>query len=237
MQMTHVDFSRSTALRTSLKRGLARQALSEADRDSADLPALFALAAGLRPNPKGLDRMAARLRAQRGVTRVAQAACRKALSFTARALRRVEARVQGETAFHETGLIYLRARTERTGGQSCFRISAVSFCGHALERLVERSDLPLKALLPAVDAEAQAIFRSWDRGARIVEDGDEFHPASTPGVWAGGHDAMCLDPDWGLSTAAAPSIPVFSVRTFLSPVEMRPTVYLRWKNDPTCRIL
>lgn len=60
MQGTHADFDRSTVLRISLKRGLARQALSEAERESSDFPALFALAAGLRPNPKGLDRMAAR---------------------------------------------------------------------------------------------------------------------------------------------------------------------------------
>lgn len=60
MHLTHADFSRSTVLRISLKRGLARQVLSEAEPESSDFPALFALAAGLRPNPKGLDRMAAR---------------------------------------------------------------------------------------------------------------------------------------------------------------------------------
>jgi hypothetical protein len=48
---------------------------------------------------------------------------------------------------------------------------------------------------------------------------------------------MTLDADWGLSTEAAPSVPIFSARTFLSASEMRPTVYLRWKNDPTCRIV
>lgn len=237
MQMMHADFSRSAALRTSLKRGLARQALSEADREGADLSALFALAAGLRPNPKGLDRMAARLRAQRGVARVALTPCHRRLSFTARVVRWVEARALGETAFHETGLIYVRSRADRTGSRFGFRVSAVSFCCHALERLVERSDVPLIALLSTIDTEAQAIFRGWDRGARIVEQGDEYYPASGSGVWAGGHDTMRLDPDWGLSTDAAPSVPIFSVRTFLSATEMRPTVFLRWKDDPTCRML
>lgn len=230
MQMTHADFHRSTALRSSLKRGLARQALAEADRDSADLPMLFQLAAGLRPNPKGLNRMATRLRAQPGVARVALTACRKSLGFTARAVRQVEARVQGETAFQETGLIYVRARADWMGSRFGFRVSAVSFCAHALERLVERSDIPLTTLLPAVDAEAQAIFRGWDRGARIQEQGDEYYPAGTPGVWAGGHDGLRLQSDLG-------TIPVFSARTFLSPAEMRPTLYLRWKDDPTCRLL
>lgn len=67
---------------------------------------------------------------------------------------------------------------------------------HALERLVERSDLALHtALLPQLDAEAQTIFRGCDRAARIVEAGDEYYPAETPGLWAERHDEMALDPD------------------------------------------
>lgn len=124
------------------------------------------------------------------------------------------------------------------GGRFGYRISAVSFCGHALERLVERSEVRLDApLLHVIDAEAQAVFRGWDGGARIVEGDDEFYSASTPGIWAGGHDGMRLEPDWGLSTDVVPAIPIFSARTFLSPTEMRPTVYLRWKDDPNCQIL
>lgn len=238
MQMTHADFSSSTAVRTSLKRGLARQALRTAERQGADWPALFALAAGLRPNRKALERLSARLRARPGVVRVALSPCLKGLSLTARAVRRVEARVDGETAFHETGLIYLRIRAGMSGGRLAFHINAVSFCGHALERLVERSEVPLDSpLLDTIDGEALALFRGWDRAARIVEDEDEYYPASAPGVWAGGHDGMGLEPDWGLSVRSAPFIPVFSARTFLSPAEMRPTVYLRWKDDPTCRLL
>ena len=127
MQGTHADFGRSTVLRISLKRGLARQVLSDAERESGHFPALFALAAGLRPSPKGLDRMAARLRARRGVSRVAIAANRKSLSFTARAVRQIEAQVLGETAFHETGLIYVRARADMAGSRFGFRVSAISF--------------------------------------------------------------------------------------------------------------
>jgi hypothetical protein len=238
MQMNHATFSRSTAVRGSLKRGLARQTLATAERDSADLPALFAIASDLRPNPKGLQRLAARILAQPGVARVALTSCRKGLSFTARTVSEVEARVEGETAFCETGLIYLRARVDMAGWQIGFRISAVGFCRHALERLIERSDLPLDApLLPAIDTEAQAVFRGRELGAPIVEDDDEFYSAATPGVWAGGHDWMNLDADWGLSTQGARAIPIFSVRTFLSAAEMRPTVYLRWKDDPTCKML
>lgn len=237
MQMNHTAFARSTALRVSLKRGLARQAIAIADRSAPDMPGLFRMAAGLRPNAKAVERLALRLRRRPGVTRVAMAQGGKTLTFITRAVRAVEARVEGETVFQETGLIYLRATLGKTGPLLGFHLSAVSFCAHALERLVERSDIHLQtALLPQVDAEAQAILRGWDRATRIIDADDEYYPAATPGLWAGGHDEMALDPDWGLSGGTG-RLPVFSARTFLSEAEMRPTVWLRWKDDPACRMV
>jgi len=93
--MNHAAFVRSPALRISLKRGLARQAVVMADRMAPDLPGLFRMAAGLRPNPKAVERLARRLKARPGVTRVARAQGGKSLSFTARAVRAVEARRDG----------------------------------------------------------------------------------------------------------------------------------------------
>ncbi|THD84326.1 hypothetical protein E7811_00810 [Aliigemmobacter aestuarii] len=236
MQMNHAAFARSPALRVSLKRGLARQAIATAGRDAPDMPGLIRMASGLRPNIKAVERLALRLKVRPGVARVTMAPGGKALTFVTRAVREVEARVEGATAFQETGLIYLRARVGMAGPMLAFQLSAVSFCVHALERLVERSDIALQtALLPQVDAEAQAIFRGWDRAARILEAGDEYYPAASPGLWAGGHDEMALDPDWGLSNGCG-RLPVFSARTFLSEAEMRPTVWLRWKDDPACRM-
>jgi len=200
------------------------------------MPGLLRMAAGLRPNAKAVERLALRLKGRPGVVRVTKAEAGKVLTFLTRAVRRVEARVEGETVFHETGLIYLRARVGMAGPLLGFQLSAVSFCAHSLERLVERSDIDLQtALLPQVDAEAQAIFRGWDSAARIVEADDEYYPAATPGLWAGGHDEMALDPEWNLFNESG-QVPMFSARTFLSAAEMRPTVWLRWKDDPACRM-
>lgn len=237
MQMNHAAFARSPALRVSLKRGLARQAIAAADRSAPDLPGLFRLAADMRPNAKGVERLALRLKGRPGVVRVAMATNGKGLTFIARAVREVEARVEGETAFQETGLIYLRATVSMIGGGLRVHLTAVSFCCHALERLVERSDHDFQSpLLPRVDAEAQTIFRGWDRAAGIEEAGDEYYPAATRGLWAGGHDEMELDRGWHLFNACG-RLPIFSARNFLSEAEMRPTVWLRWKNDPTCRMI
>lgn len=173
------------------------------------------MAAGLRPNSKAVERLTLRLKGRPGVVRAAKAPGGKGVTFITRAVRAVEALVEGATVFHETGMIYLRARVGIVGPGIGLQLSAVSFCAHALERLVERSDIDLQAaLLPQVDAEAQAIFRGWDRAARIEEAGDEYYPAATPGLWAGGHDEMALEPDWGLcatdpcrSFPPAPSCP------------------------------
>jgi hypothetical protein len=237
MQMNHAAFARSHSLRLSLKRGLARQAIAMADRDTPDMAGLFQVAAGLRPNAKAVERLGLQLQRRSGVVRVSKARDGKALTFITRAVRAVEARVEGQTVFQETGLIYLRATVGMTGPHLGFRLSAVSFCTHALERLVERSDVNLQtALLPQVDAEAQAIFRGWELAARIMDAGDEYYPAATPGLWAGGHDEMALDPNWNLFNGCG-HLPIFSARTFLSEAEMRPTLWLRWQDDPACRIL
>lgn len=230
------DFVHSRSLRESLKRGLARQAIDAADRAAPDLPDLLRMAAGLRPNAKARERVARRLKLRPGVSRVVLARDGKGLSFTIRAVRALDTRVGGRTAFHETGLVYLRAEVRNPGPSIDCRLSAVSFCGHALERLVERSDLDLRAaLLPQVDVEAEAIFRGWDRAARIEDAGDEYYRAARPGLWAGGHDEMAPDPGWNLSGGRG-ALPLFSARTFLSEAEMRPTVWLRWRDDPLCRM-
>jgi hypothetical protein len=237
MQMNHATFARSPALRVSLKRGLARQAITVADRAAPDLPGLLCIAADLRPNAKAVERLALRLMDSPGIVRVTKAKGGKSLTFITRVVRQVEARVEGATVFHETGLIYLRANVGIVGPMLGFRLSAVSFCTHALERFVERSNFDLQAeILPQVDTEAQAIFRGWDRAARIVEAGDEYYPSATPGLWAGGHDEMELDPDWGLSNGCG-RLPVFSARTFLSEAQMRPTVWLRWNEYLSRRMI
>lgn len=238
MQMNHAAFARSPALRLSLKRGLARQAIATAERNAADFCGLFELAIRMRPNAKGVERLATRLRGRRGVTRSSLSRDEKHLTFIARDVRLVEARVQGETAFRETGLIYIRAKVGMSGGRLVFSLSAVSYSCHALERLVERSSVDLHSpLLPRIDTEAHAIFRAWDAGRKIEEAEDEYFASALPGLWAGGHDRMEIETDWGLETKGAPTMPIFSARTYLSEKEMRPTVWLRWKDDPTCRMV
>jgi hypothetical protein len=112
--------------------------------------------------------------------------------------------------FSITGLIYLRARVGVAWLGVGFLLSSVSLSHHALEQLVERSVVPLRtALLPQVDTEAQAIFRGRDSMARIIDADDQCCPAAMPGIWAGGHDKMALDPDWGYPTA------VCACRSFL----------------------
>lgn len=238
MQMNHSTFTRSPALRLSLKRGYATQAITRAGQASADLSGLVRIAAGLRPNPKAVSRVAMRIKARPGVVQIAASADRKGLTFVARLTREIETRVTREPVFAETGLIYLRMRVTASSMSVGFNLSAISFCRHALERLVERADPDLgRGLLPVIDGEACTMFRAWENGRTFEEADDTFCPAVAAGVWAGGFDDLAMDPAWGLVSTTTASVPIFSARTFLSEAEMRPTVWLRWKDDPACRIM
>ena len=200
MLLNHAVFASSPALRASLKRGIARQAIVVAGRAAPDLHQIFRTANAMRPNPKALERVAARIRRQRGVVRVATAPAGRSLSLLLRMVREVEARVDGETLFHETGLIYLGAVVTPGRGRPAFGLRAVGFCVHALERLIERTQIPLDAgILPVIDAEARGILAQWDADCMIEDGGDAFFSARSTGVWAGGHDRMGIGPDWGLA--------------------------------------
>lgn len=230
----HADFLASPSIRTSLKRGLARRALSDAARDDADLPAFFVLTRALRPNRKAMERKVQRLRSLRGVVRAGIAAGGEGLVVLLRSQCDLVTRKDAADLFSEPSLVYTHVAIESSRHGTGFRIRRATFGLHALERLVERSRVALdRALLDAADSEARAIFRGWSRDTVIEDDGDHYLPAQEPGLWAGGFDCAALGSDWGLFHREGPqAVPVFSARTFLNPDQMRPTVWVKWRKDP-----
>jgi len=226
----------STKLRLSLKRGLARQAFMHADILPANLPRLIDMAQDLRPNRKALDRLGARFLKMPGVVRVRVSPGARGLSVVARCPRGVVTCANGVEMFREESVLYILMKIGLEAGRVRFGFCALGFCLHAIERFVERSDLPLEPILPALDAEALAAFGQLSAEAVIEDREEHFLRASMPGVWAVSPDRMALDPDWGLQSPAVTGIPLYSVRTFLGPNEMRPTLWLRWRDDPACQI-
>ena len=226
MSIAQSEFSGSLALRQSLKRGLARQALADAALEDTDLPGIFRLAGDIGPNRKALERGAQRLRSLRGVVGVALAGEISGLIVTVRSLRQVITRTAATELFAETALLYTRIVICSDPRSPGFKIQRASFSAHSLERLVERSLVPLdRHLLPAVDAEALVLLRRMASGSLVEADGDVYAAASLPGAWAGSLDLTTLEPDWGLAYIDAETrIAVFSVRTYLGPTELRPTV-------------
>lgn len=231
MHIAHADFSGSRSLRRSLKRGLAREALAHARMDEADIPRIIATCQDLRPNAKALSRHAQRLSRMRGVVRASVAA--GGIVLVLRNVRQMVSRTEGADLFAETTLFYTRLTMKCSHQGIGFTLSRASFCLHALERLVERSLVaPDRPMLSAVDGEARAVLRALAQ-AEVIEDGAErYLRACQSGVWAGSVDRSALEEDWGLSygTEAAPIV-VFSVRTFLGPDEMRPTLWLSWQGS------
>jgi hypothetical protein len=233
MGMAYVDFSKSST-RLSFKRGLARQAITHAP--DADGTKIFGQLADLRRNRKSQDRFAERLQRQPGVVRLAQS--EMGMVFILRNQRQMITRVDDTDVFAEETLFYTRVTVRMTRNASSYHVSRASLTLHAIERLVERSTISLdRPLLEAVDAEAMTMLRNMAK-ARLIEDGDDHYAAALQsGVWAGRVDHSGLEPEWGLLLRDPDSrVPVFSARTFLSPKEMRPTVWLRWNADPSLTV-
>ncbi|WP_347268606.1 hypothetical protein [Paracoccus sp. (in: a-proteobacteria)] len=233
--MSIVDnrFTTSRHARSSLKRGRAREALRDAAGRDADLPAIFGQLREMHPNRKALERAARRLGKQPGVVRVALN--QAGLTVMARNVRQATNVKESVELFSEDVILYTTIRIEFRGGFTCYHIGRASFCLHALERLIERSAVPVnRPLLPALDAEFIATVRSFRADAMIADDGEHFLRGVQEGLWAGGIDEIAPEAGW---PEGCSKVPIFSVRTFLSPEEMRPTLWLRWKNDASLRML
>lgn len=232
MHASHADFSASQSLRVSLKRGLAREAIRHAAAAEADIPRVVAACRDLRPNARAVERHAQRLGRMPGVVGITRGA--EGLVLVLRNVRAMVSRDGSEELFTETTLFYTRMAVRRDRLGTGFKLSRASFCLHALERLVERTEVALdRPLLPVVDAEAARLLRGVARGDTIGDDGDWHLRAGQPGTWSGSLDRSAPEADWGLSYGHDEAcIVVFAARTFLSPAEMRPTLWLRWRDDP-----
>lgn len=233
MQIQHTDFALSPSLRISLKRGRAREAVSQAQRSEADIPSCIAMAKAFRPNTKARSRLAQRLLRRPGIVAVR---CNddQGLSLVLRNTRHLLTRKDAADVFGEISLVYTSMILSVAYGSVMFSLQRASFGLHALERLFERSALSLDhPMLPAVDAEASRLFCNSRSEKTFCEDDDTFISAKTDGLWAGSWDHCAIEEDWNLRMVDPGAlVPVFSARTFLAPEQMRPSVWLRWNDDP-----
>lgn len=100
MQMTHYDTQLSLALRVLLKRDLARRTITMVERDQADLVGFRRLAAKLRLNTRGMDRLATPIMAKPDLVGVSLTRDRKIVSCIAWIVCDVESRRDGRSIFH-----------------------------------------------------------------------------------------------------------------------------------------
>ncbi|MBC2834067.1 hypothetical protein [Paragemmobacter straminiformis] len=239
MDLSQTVFAYSPSIRASLKRGLARAAFTQAAAADPDLASVVAATRAMHPNRKALERSQARLSRLSGVVKAAIAADGGGVVVVLRNRREVVTQAQSVEVFSEPSLFYTRLVIRPGKQATSYALVQVSFCLHALERCVERSDVALdRPLLPVIDAEAVRLLRRLWQNKGIVDDGDTFFGALKQGVWAGSIDRCALEDGCGLACLTPDgAVPLYSIRTFLSPEEMRPTVWLKWKDDPACCIL
>jgi len=142
----------------------------------------------------------------------------------------MQTRHQEQELFAEDVLLYSVVIAEITRTRRSLHIGRVSFNYHALERLIERSNCEIGlGFLELIDQEANHILKELARDETITHNEDEFIRSSYCGVWAGSIDASRPDPEW-FAGEADQKAPIFSVRTFLSPDEMHPYIWMKW-ND------
>jgi len=212
--------------RGSLGRGLARQALEEAEADCADAAGIVRSLHDLRPNLRNHARHARRLMRRRGVLRASTTGCDLQVVF--RNTLDVTVRKDGTDCFRERRIAWTSVRARAGKHMISFVTWQVQAGLHAMQRHVQRSDCPLHNLLPQLDGAMTEALEWLDREDPMRDGDDEYLPLRS-GVWAGGLDMLASDPAWGPAFAGDDGpLPVFSVRTFLGEEEMRPMVWLGW---------
>lgn len=173
------------SLRSSLRRGSAREGLSFAQQDEANIPAQIAAGKAFRSNKKACTRLAQRLRRLPDVVTVTHGEVRT-VNLVLRNTRHVVKRTEAADIFGETSALYTSILVSVAQGRLHFSIQGTSLGLHALERLFERGDLALdRPKLSAVDAEACIVFRNVNTGVLIEEHDNGFIPDLRAGVWAG----------------------------------------------------
>jgi hypothetical protein len=214
--------------RLSLKRGLARQVVTAAAKAQADHEVIFAQIRRMAPNQRAMERTVLRLRRASGV--ICAGIAKGSVVVVLRNVCTMLTRTEGVEAFTEEAVIYTRVAALPKKGKVVFWINRASFSLHTLERFIERSNCDLGAgILHVVDAEAVLLLRRVVQGGLFEQDGDEYLPANE-GVWAGSLDVTRPEPSWHIVQDA--TIATFSARTFLGPEQMKPCVWLRWRDDP-----
>lgn len=226
------NISKSATLRMSLKRGYAKAVISHAKKSKLDVKSLFDELRTLRRNAKAQKRLILRLRKNPSVVS-SNLLPNHGIAIVYREAITQETKHSGETLFLEDALIFtlVEATISRLGRS--MGIVRASFCVHAIERLIERTDYEIGPEFSAIiDREAAHILKEMKDDNEIAHNNDFFISALKQGVWAGSLDDTAPDEEWRVRKTSA-MVPTFSVRTFLSPDEMKPSVWLEWQDDPT----
>lgn len=217
------------ARRLSLKRGYAREVVSLARKKHANVRNIMLKIREIRPGLKARIRLAKQIKKLPGVITGSHSS-----SGTVRAVYRevvgMQTQHEEQELFAEDVLLYSAVFAESTRTKRSLHIARVSLNYHAIERLIERSDCEIgPGFLELIDQEANHILKELARDVSITHNEDEFIRSSYCGVWAGSMDASRPDPEWFVGEEDQKA-PIFSIRTFLSPDEMHPYVWMKW-ND------
>ena len=237
-----VNFStRSSAVGDRLAKGYSNQLFERQKERSCNIEKVFKLLFNLNPNKKSYSRTRKKLENLNGVIKCGvsrEEIPTLQIVFRSCFLSKIVQEDMGY--FDERAISYTRLDAWPSGGEVAVCASRVFFSIHALQRFIQRTEVDYRnGLENAVDLEGLNCVNAL-RGDYLLGSDTYAYVASNNfiGAWPAEVSQSSTETGWPQPSSGDQSkIKTLSIRTFISPDEMSPQVYLQWKDDPTCKFL
>tara|TARA_B100000780_G_C21000503_1_gene400312 strand:- start:110 stop:847 length:738 start_codon:yes stop_codon:yes gene_type:complete len=221
--------------------GYSRQLFEKIAVRSCDIKRVFKLLFNLNPNKKSYSRTRRKLEKLNGVIKCGLSKERiPRLQIVLRSCL-ISKTVQEDTElFDEQVVSYTRLDTWFGNGRLAFCACRVLFSIHALQRFIQRTSIDYKNQLErSVDLEGITCLSALVDDTLLGSDTNAYAPSNKfIGAWPAEVTQSEAENGWPDTSAGdLPKIRTLSVRTFFSPDEMSPQVYLQWNGDPRCNFL
>jgi hypothetical protein len=242
MNRNVVNFStRNSTVGDRLARGYGSQLIERQKEKNCNIEEVFKLLFNLNPNRKSYFRTKKKLENLNGVVKCGMSkeeVPTLQIVFRSYFLSKIIQEDMG--SFEERVISFTRLDAWSSGSEVAVCACRVFFSIHALQRFIQRTNIDYRdGLENAVDLEGLNCVNALKRGDLLGSDTYSYAASNKfIGAWPGEVSQSLKETGWPQPSSGDHSkIKTLSIRTFLSPDEMSPQVYLQWKDDPNCNFL
>ena len=231
-------FSNNSNVCDRLAKGYSRQLFESIQKTNCNIENIFELLFQLNPNTKSYARISKRLRTFEGVIKSGVSKQKQPLlQILFRTCFVSETFKGSEKVFDEETISYTRLDAQLKHNSILFTAQRVFFSLHAIQRLIQRSNLNFRkprALEQALNAEGLVCLAALKDDSYFGSETNSYvRSKNFLGAWPTEVTMSHFDAGWPRTPGEDQrKFQTLSVRSFISPDEMTPQVYLLWKNDP-----